>query len=99
MPNISDYIHPDFCTHIFASDHTQTAALLHVHAQKYERESGDFPIDVFRNRSMWPDSTPSSNKYKRDPHRHGLRKPNEGINQRNLKIWADVADKTCSCRT
>ena len=24
---------------------------------------------------------------------HGLRKPNEGINQRNLKIWADVADK------
>ena len=24
---------------------------------------------------------------------HGLRTPNEGINQRNLKIWADVADK------
>jgi hypothetical protein len=24
---------------------------------------------------------------------HGLRKINEGINQRNLKIWADVADK------
>ena len=23
---------------------------------------------------------------------HGLRTPNEGINQRNLKIWADVAD-------
>ena len=22
---------------------------------------------------------------------HGLRTPNEGINQRNLKIWADVA--------
>ena len=25
--------------------------------------------------------------------RHGLRTPNEGINQRNLKIWADVADE------
>ena len=24
---------------------------------------------------------------------HGLRTPNEGINQRNLKIWADVVDK------
>ena len=24
---------------------------------------------------------------------HGIRTPNEGINQRNLKIWADVADK------
>ena len=23
----------------------------------------------------------------------GLQTPNEGINQRNLKIWADVADK------
>ena len=28
---------------------------------------------------------------------HGLRTPNEGINQRNLKNWADVADKIC-CR-
>ena len=28
-------------------------------------------------------------------YRHGLRTPNEGINQRNLKIWADVADKIC----
>ena len=27
------------------------------------------------------------------PSAHGLRTPNEGINQRNLKIWADVADK------
>ena len=27
---------------------------------------------------------------------HGLRTPNEGINQRNLKIWADVADKYAS---
>ena len=26
---------------------------------------------------------------------HGLRTPNEGINQRNLKIWVDVADKIC----
>ena len=24
---------------------------------------------------------------------HGLRTPNEDINQRNMKIWADVADK------
>ena len=24
---------------------------------------------------------------------HGLRTANEGINKRNLKIWADVADK------
>ena len=29
----------------------------------------------------------------------GLRTPNEGINQRNLKIWADVADKICFGRT
>ena len=28
---------------------------------------------------------------------HGLRTPNEGINQRFQKIWADVADKIC-CR-
>ena len=27
---------------------------------------------------------------------HGLRTPNEGINQRKLKIWADVADKNAS---
>ena len=26
---------------------------------------------------------------------HGLRTPNEGINQRDLKIWANVADKIC----
>jgi hypothetical protein len=26
---------------------------------------------------------------------HRLRTPNEGINQRNLKIWANVADKIC----
>ena len=30
---------------------------------------------------------------------HGLRTPNEGINQRNLKIWATVADKICFGRT
>ena len=30
---------------------------------------------------------------------HGLRTPNEGINQRNLKILADVADKICFGRT
>ena len=28
----------------------------------------------------------------RDKQDHGLRTPNEGINQRNLKFWADVAD-------
>ena len=28
---------------------------------------------------------------------HGLRTPNESINQRYLKNWADVADKIC-CR-
>ena len=32
-----------------------------------------------------------------DPRIHGLRTPNEGINQRYLKNWADVADKIC-CR-
>ena len=26
---------------------------------------------------------------------HKLRTPNEGTNQRNLKFWADVADKIC----
>ena len=28
---------------------------------------------------------------------HGLRTPNDSINQRYLKNWADVADKIC-CR-
>ena len=36
---------------------------------------------------------------KDDPMDHGLRTPNEGINQRNLKIWADVADKIYFGRT
>ena len=31
--------------------------------------------------------------------RDGLWTPNEGISQRNLKIWADVADKICLSRT
>jgi hypothetical protein len=26
---------------------------------------------------------------------HGVRTPNEGINQRYLKNWADVADEIC----
>ena len=26
---------------------------------------------------------------------HGLRTPNEGMNQRNLKLWANVVDKIC----
>ena len=34
-----------------------------------------------------------------DVKNHGLRTPNEDINQRNLKIWADVADKICFGRT
>ena len=29
------------------------------------------------------------------PAKHGQRTPNEGINQRYLKNWADVADKIC----
>ena len=32
-----------------------------------------------------------------DRQNHKLRTPNEGINQRYLKNWADVADKIC-CR-
>ena len=31
--------------------------------------------------------------------KHGLRTPNEGTNQRNLKFWADMADKICFGRT
>ena len=30
---------------------------------------------------------------------HGLRTPNEGINQRYLKNWANEADKICFSRT
>ena len=30
---------------------------------------------------------------------HGLRTPSEGINERYLKNWADVADKICFGRT
>ena len=26
---------------------------------------------------------------------HGLRTPDEGINQKNLKFWVDVADEMC----
>ena len=45
--------------------------------------------------------------FARDPNRkvdlngtdHGLRTPNEGIIQRYLKNWADVADKICFDRT
>ena len=34
-----------------------------------------------------------------DKNDHGLQTSNEGINQRDLKIWADVADKICFSRT
>ena len=30
---------------------------------------------------------------------HGLQTLNEGINQKNLKNWANVADKICFGRT
>ena len=30
---------------------------------------------------------------------HGLGTPNEGINRRNLKFWAYVADEICFGRT
>ena len=30
---------------------------------------------------------------------HGPQTPNEGIDQRNLKNWVDVADKICFGRT
>ena len=30
---------------------------------------------------------------------HGLRTANEGINQKNLKSWTDLADKICFSRT
>ena len=33
------------------------------------------------------------------PTDYGVRTPNEGINQRNLKFWADMADKICFGRT
>ena len=33
--------------------------------------------------------------YVGQPRDHGLRTPNEGLNQRYLKYWADVADKIC----
>ena len=29
---------------------------------------------------------------------HGLRTPSEGLHQRNLKIWADAADKILMLR-
>ena len=37
--------------------------------------------------------------FRNDDLGHGLRTPNEGINQRCLKNWADVADKIFFSRT
>ena len=34
-----------------------------------------------------------------DGEKHGLRTPNEGISQKYLKKWADVANKICFGRT
>ena len=39
------------------------------------------------------------NLYYLNTFEHGLRTPNEGIDHRYLKNWADVADKICFGRT
>ena len=41
----------------------------------------------------------ASDKLSLYPLYHGLRTPNEGINQRYLKNWANVEDKICFGRT
>ena len=49
-------------------------------------------------RQKWKDPFSIKKVFKSDNDcSHGLRTPNEGKNQRNLKIRADVADKIC-CR-
>ena len=57
-------------------------------------------VVISKRGKFFKSSKPSNNTHiliipKFDGHEHGLRTPNEGINQKNLKIWADVADKTC----
>ena len=48
---------------------------------------------------LWCDGSFSNNNTTWYSTTHGLRTPNEGINQRNLKFWADEADKICFGRT
>jgi hypothetical protein len=56
-----------------------------IHKNVFTMTSGGFEIAV-RNDSFI------------DSKEHGLQTPNEDINQRYLKNWADVADKKCfSC--
>ena len=54
-------------------------------------------IKIFLEVKGWHDR----NKRRLNYHtrEHGLRTPNEGINQRSLKFWVDVADKICFGRT
>jgi hypothetical protein len=40
-----------------------------------------------------------NNAFSENAFEHGLRTPNEDINQRYLKNWADEADKICFGRT
>jgi hypothetical protein len=66
-----------------------------------------FPLQIWLIQSVWVgenvkivERTCTSTKYVEvDSLEHGLRTPNEGINQRDLKNWADVADKICLGRT
>ena len=55
------------------------------------------PAGLYRVLSKWMDSKsriPQSILFI-----PGLRTPNQGINQRYMKTWADVADKICFGRT
>ena len=68
--------------------------------------SNGMDIQYPQAQQMRTASTCSDESNKRDIHTlnkhglcHGLRTPNEGINQINLKIWANVADKICFSRT
>ena len=53
------------------------------------------PVSTEKNNDLYS----IENNEKTDNSNHGLRTPNEGINQRSLKNWADVADKICFGRT
>ena len=53
-------------------------------------------VEKFKTQVSLMFNSEACHKYE---HMHGLRTSNEGINQRNLKIWADVADKMCFGRT
>ena len=51
-----------------------------------------FPLEIT---GVKPGSVLIETMLSGDPLYHELWTPNEGINQRNLKIKADVADKIC----